>query len=55
MKPDIKAYLAEIGRRGGKKKGVSKLRGDVDYYKEISKKAVAARKKKAAARSRESD
>ena len=55
MSSSVKTYLAEIGRRGGKKKGASKVRGDADYYKQISKKAVAARKKKAAARSRGSD
>jgi len=45
----ISQYLSAIGKKGGKKKGASKLRGDADYYKTISKKAVAARKKKAAA------
>jgi hypothetical protein len=29
---DVKAYLAGIGRRGGKVKGASKARGDSAYY-----------------------
>lgn len=44
----VSEYLASIGSKGGKAKGASKVRGDADYYKSISQKAVAARKKKAA-------
>jgi hypothetical protein len=43
-------YLAAIGAKGGAKggkaTGKSKVRGDTDYYKRISKKAAAARKAK---------
>ena len=39
-----------LGRRGGKAgTGSSKVRGDADYYRKISKKAAAARKRKKAA------
>lgn len=43
---DIKKYLAEIGARGGAKKGKTKKRGGSTYYQELSKKGVAARRKK---------
>jgi hypothetical protein len=42
------SYLAEIGSKGGKATGKSKVRGDADYYKRISQKAAEARKRKAA-------
>jgi hypothetical protein len=46
---EIKQYLASIGSKGGKAgKGRSKRRGGSDYYKRISKLAVAARKKRRA-------
>jgi hypothetical protein len=45
----VKDYLSQIGSKGGRSgTGSSKVRGDADYYKRISKKAAAARKKKAA-------
>lgn len=44
---EIKAYLASIGAKGGSTKGPSKRRGDVAYYKRISKKAAMARAAKA--------
>jgi hypothetical protein len=44
----VKKYLASIGSKGGKATGKSKVRGDADYYKRISKKAAAARKAKRA-------
>jgi hypothetical protein len=43
---EVRAYLAKIGAKGGKAKGKAKLRGGPDYYKAISAKAAAARKKK---------
>jgi len=46
MTDKIKDYLASIGSKGGKATGKSKVRGDADYYKRISKKAAAARKAK---------
>jgi hypothetical protein len=40
----VSAYMAEIGRKGGKKgKGVAKRRGGASYYKRIGD---VARKKK---------
>ena len=42
----VKEYLAAIGSKGGKASGKSKVRGDSDYYKRISKKAAEARKRK---------
>jgi hypothetical protein len=48
MTDKIKDYLASIGSKGGKATGKSKVRGDADYYKRISKKAAAARKAKRA-------
>lgn len=47
-KSEVSKYLAEIGKKGGKAKGKAKVRGDADYYREISKKAAAARQKKRA-------
>jgi hypothetical protein len=48
MTDKIKDYLSQIGSKGGRSgQGASKVRGDTDYYKRISKKAAAARKKKA--------
>jgi hypothetical protein len=48
MTDKIKDYLSQIGSKGGRSgRGASKVRGDTDYYKRISKKAAAARKKKA--------
>jgi hypothetical protein len=42
---EIRRYLARIGSKGGKAGiGESKLRGSPEYYKRISKLAVAARK-----------
>jgi hypothetical protein len=44
----IADFLARAGKKGGESgKGASKVRGDTDYYKRISAKAAAARKKKA--------
>ncbi len=39
-------YLVSIGSKGGKATGKSKVRGNSEYYKAISKKAAAARKAK---------
>jgi hypothetical protein len=48
MTDKIKDYLSQIGSKGGRSgQGASKVRGDTDYYRAISKKAAAARKKKA--------
>lgn len=41
----LKEHLASIASKGGKVKGKSKKRGSSSYYKALSKKAVAARKK----------
>ena len=43
----VSKYLAEIGSKGGKAKGKSKLRGDTEYYRSISSLAAKARKKRA--------
>jgi hypothetical protein len=47
---EIRAYLAEIGAKGGQKggqaTGKSKVRGDSEYYRTISQKAAKARKAK---------
>jgi hypothetical protein len=46
----VRDYLSQIGSKGGRSgTGESKRRdqGDPDYYKRISAKAAAARKKKA--------
>jgi hypothetical protein len=45
----VAEYLARIGAKGGKVTGESKKRGDESYYKRISRKAVAAKRRKAAA------
>lgn len=44
MAGKLSDYLAAIGSKGGKTTGPSKVRGDSDYYKRISKKAADARK-----------
>ena len=46
MDDQIKDYLAAIGRRGGKAKGPKKRRSP-EFYKELSRKGVEARKRKA--------
>ena len=49
LSPEIKAYMATIGKTGGKSgTGKSKVRGDADYYRKIVAKrwANASDKKK---------
>jgi len=49
LSPEIKAYMATIGKTGGKSgTGKSKVRGDADYYRKIVAKrwANASGKKK---------
>ena len=41
---EVKKFLSEIGRKGGSATGQSKVRGDSEYYRGISAKAVQARK-----------
>lgn len=44
--PDIRDYLAKIGRKGGRNgRGVKKNRPE-GYYREIALKSAAARRKK---------
>ncbi len=43
--PVVVAFLRRIAAKGGKTTGPSKLRGGKRYYKAISKKAAAARKR----------
>lgn len=43
---EVSKYLSEIGKKGGKAKGQSKVRGDASYYQALSKKALKARKAK---------
>ena len=45
MTDPIKDYLAAIGRRGGKATGPRKARS-AEFYKELSRKGVEARKAK---------
>lgn len=49
---EVREYLAKIGAKGGKKggktTGESKVRGDAEYYRAISQKAVQARTRSAA-------
>ena len=48
VKSDVKAYLAEIGRQGGKTKGPSKRRSAAHYARlAADKKAKAAKRRKA--------
>ena len=42
MKPP-RAYLAQLGRKGGSTTGPTKIRGDAAHYKSLAAKAVAAR------------
>ena len=37
-KKEIRDYLAEIGAKGGKTTGKSKVRGDSAYYRRLRKK-----------------
>jgi hypothetical protein len=49
----VREYLSRIGKRGGAAgKGASKVRGDAEYYKRISRKAAKVRKQKRKARKR---
>ena len=41
MNQEITNYLSTIGKKGGSKKGETKLRGDSEYYR-----ALAAKRKK---------
>lgn len=42
MKPP-RAYLSQLGRKGGSTTGPTKRRGDAAHYKAMAAKAVAAR------------
>ena len=44
-KIDLKIFV-ESGRKAGSARGPQKTRGDSEYYRALSKKAVAARKAK---------
>jgi hypothetical protein len=39
----ISMYLAALGQKGGKATGAAKRRGGTAYYRELSKRGVAAR------------
>lgn len=44
MQKQLRKALARIGRKGGKAgRGVSKQRGDSEYYRALSRKGVKAR------------
>jgi hypothetical protein len=49
MNEAIRQYLAEIGGKGGKATGKSKLRGGKDYYRQMAVKSAAVRRRKARA------
>lgn len=38
LKKLLSRYMAKIGSKGGKTKGASKRRGDVNYYRRIARK-----------------
>jgi hypothetical protein len=40
----ISSYMAEIGKRGGQAKGLSKVRGTRDYYRRIALKGARIRR-----------
>ena len=44
MEKKVKNYLREIGAKGGKATGKSKVRGDSEYYRRLQK--ISVRKKK---------
>jgi hypothetical protein len=45
-KDEIKKYLAELGRKGGKAgKGKSKVRGGSDYYRKLRMKGLQKTKR----------
>lgn len=46
MADKVSSYLAAIGRKGGKAKGAKKRRSP-EFYAELSRKGVEARKRKA--------
>jgi hypothetical protein len=37
LPPEVREYMRRIGQRGGKAKGVSKLRGGPEYYRAMSR------------------
>ena len=39
---EVRKFMREIGRKGGQASGETKRRGDSEYYKALSAKAVAA-------------
>ena len=48
-KSPINRAAAQMGRRGGKSgKGLSKIRGNVSYYRDMQRKSVASRIKNSA-------
>ena len=44
MKKEVREYLSEIGSKGGKVKGKSKVRGDSAYYSRLRKKGLRKQK-----------
>jgi general stress protein YciG len=40
MKKEVLEYLKEIGAKGGKATGKSKVRGDSDYYRKLREKGI---------------
>jgi hypothetical protein len=47
MNETVRQYLASLGKIGGKTTGKAKVRGNSAYYKRLSAKAAAARKRNA--------
>jgi hypothetical protein len=46
VKPIDRQVFVTSGAKGGRTSGPSKRRGDPEYYRALSKKAAAARKRK---------
>lgn len=44
----LRKYLRQIGSKGGRAAGERKRRGDAEFYRELSRKAAAARAAKRA-------
>lgn len=48
----ISAYMSKLGKKGGRTKGLVKLRGDADYYQRIGRLGVEAKRANAERRAK---
>lgn len=51
----VTRFFAKMGREGGLARGVTKRRGTVEYYRELSRKGVEARMAKCVKNNKENE